>query len=314
MGKDGAKKQPKQVFKKQIRDKADHSSCFAFILDEKKANMIEVNMIVVPKSKKLWFYKIPDHNPLPFIKTPIDPGSSKSVAEIAVAANKHFGTLIACAFDAGLVTLINFANGKLLMKMSLHDQVLRALQPSFLVLSLPQDDAEPKTPYRILYGDGDSSNVCILEQKIAAEEITDTGLEWKCQTVAVVAALGEPITATIKDDHLVIIGNEGVKSRVWEMMRQLPPPSDFAPTAVMDKDLRTKKLQQYPYLLVRARFSFFASVVFLGLNPALLCVLFSVVGRSSSWGDWGSRSFTSRQHWPSERALAEVSCCNCLGA
>ena len=134
-------------------------------------------------------------------------GSGESVAEIDIATSAAFGTVIACAFFSGCVSLVSFERGVMMTMLNPGEAAARALSPSCVLLSL--GDATHAT--RILYGDCDSETVSVIEH------IPNS--DGAFATVAVVASLGVPKAASLQNGHLVIVGSEGMRVRDWEMMQ-----------------------------------------------------------------------------------------------
>ena len=69
--------------------------------------------------------------------------------------------------------------------------------------------------------------------------------------VAIVPSCGKPLDVVLgrPSMQLVILGKAGVRVRDWGVMRALPPPDDFAQTAMIDERLADAQLRRFPYLL-----------------------------------------------------------------
>jgi hypothetical protein len=254
------------IISEKIRDTTEYYSCFAFISN------VTNDLVVIPRDKGLFTvfdlktrHEAQKHSGCPT-------GFSQSAAEIHICGSEA-GTMITCAFDGGLVSLVRFEKKEVIRRLSLCDAASRPLVPSCIMLSLGDKD---HPCCRILYGDRESETVSIIEhQATGSKRSTDPSEnllgkslgfiagrgarsahaqislrdDGDFSTVAVVGSLGVPMTASVKDGSLVIVGADGVRVRDLDMMHKLPALSDFAATADMDENLAKRLMSASPYLL-----------------------------------------------------------------
>ena len=273
-------------FDKKVCDSTDRNFCFSFVPGEYSAVVTRRRLLVLVDLKPGGEDRVLGN--LNTVDAGYYAGmciSENTICGMLIACIAHSGHLYLFSFEPRFRTAhplasVEPANESMMNPKCITAHVTReegGTQDSML--------QERSCVWSVLFGSDASKTCAVVDITVtrrshhvwdvvrAKTELGDSNrftlpsLEAETKLVAVVPIRGSPLSAALclpprarhssrprcldlnRMSSLVLVGTAGARLRNWSLMKVLPPPADFAFTAIVNADLAKQQLAQFPYLL-----------------------------------------------------------------